>query len=135
MVERKIVLRFPSTLVDQPVVCKLAKDFDLEFNILKAYVTPDEEGMLVIELRGKEDNYNRGLEFLKKKGIVVQSLRQKITRNDEKCVHCGACVVVCPVGALVMDYDSKKVNFIEDSCIACEHCVLACPTQAMETRF
>ena len=47
---KKIVLRFPQNLVDQPIICRLVKDFDLEFNILRASVTPEEEGLLVLEL-------------------------------------------------------------------------------------
>ena len=39
----RIVLHFPHRLVDQPIVYKLIKDYDLQFNILKAYVTPREK--------------------------------------------------------------------------------------------
>ncbi|MBO8130124.1 MAG: 4Fe-4S dicluster domain-containing protein [Candidatus Marinimicrobia bacterium] len=135
MINKKIVLKFPPSLVDQPIICKLVKDFDLEFNILKAYVTPDEEGLLVIELKGKDKNYNEGIEYLKSKGIIIQTLKQRIMKNDEKCVHCGVCISVCPTKALLMDIDTMKVEFIEDDCIACEHCILACPVGAMEATF
>jgi ABC-type methionine transport system ATPase subunit len=47
-VTKKIVLRFPKRLVDRPIVYRLVKDFDLEFNILKASVTPEQEGLLVL---------------------------------------------------------------------------------------
>ncbi|MBC8436540.1 MAG: (Fe-S)-binding protein, partial [Candidatus Omnitrophica bacterium] len=39
MTSQKIVLHFPRRMVDQPIVYKLVKDFDLKFNILKAHVT------------------------------------------------------------------------------------------------
>jgi hypothetical protein len=52
MISKRIVLHFPHRLVDQPIVYKLVKDFDLQFNILKAYVTPQEEGLMVLELSG-----------------------------------------------------------------------------------
>ena len=46
-VARRVVLHFPRSLVDQPIIYKLVRDFDLQFNILKASVTPNEEGLLV----------------------------------------------------------------------------------------
>ncbi|UCC96223.1 MAG: NIL domain-containing protein, partial [Candidatus Omnitrophota bacterium] len=49
MYAQKIVLHFPSNLVDKPIIYKLSKDFDLEFNILKAFVNPKEEGLMVLE--------------------------------------------------------------------------------------
>jgi len=53
MVSKRIVLKFPHKLVDQPIVYRLVKDFDLEFNILKASVTPREEGLVVLEIWGR----------------------------------------------------------------------------------
>jgi ferredoxin len=111
------------------------KDYDLDFNILKAYVTPREEGLVVLELSGQEANFNKGLEYLKKVGVKTQPLSQDVIRNDSRCTHCGACVTVCPSGALVLEPSTRKVHFYENKCIACELCVKACPTRAMEIRF
>ena len=47
---RRLVLRFPRRLVDRPLVSHLVRDFGLDFNILKASVTPGEEGLLVMEI-------------------------------------------------------------------------------------
>jgi len=49
-VSKRIVLHFPKRMVDRPIVSRLVKDYDLDFNILKALVTPEEEGLLVLEL-------------------------------------------------------------------------------------
>ena len=132
---KRIVLRFPHRLVEEPIVCRLVKDYNLEFNILKAYVTPREEGLVVLELSGKESGFNKALEYLKKVGVKVQPLSQDVIRNDARCTHCGACVTVCPAGALVLEPLTRKVHFYENKCIACELCVKACPTRAMEIRF
>ena len=59
MYSQKIVLHFPYTLVDKPIIYKLTKDFDLEFNILKAVVNPEEEGLMVLELKGDEEEYKK----------------------------------------------------------------------------
>jgi len=135
IVSKRVVLHFPHRLVDVPIVCRLVKDYDLDFNILKAYVTPREEGLVVLELSGGKPNFKKGLEYLKKVGVRVQPLSQDVVRNDTRCTHCGACVTVCPVGALVLEPLTRKIHFYENKCIACELCVKACPTRAMEIRF
>ncbi|PIU69107.1 MAG: (Fe-S)-binding protein [Armatimonadetes bacterium CG07_land_8_20_14_0_80_40_9] len=135
MISKRIVLRFPNRLVDQPIVYKLVKDYNLEFNILKAYVTPREEGLLVLELKGEDEDYNEGISYLTGIGVRVQPLSQNIIRNNERCTHCGACVTICPTGALVLDTITRKVRFYDNKCIACELCVPACPPRAMEVHF
>ena len=135
MMTKRIVLHFPHKLVEQPIVYKLVKDYNLEFNILKAFVNPQEEGLLVLELKGEDKDFNCGLEYLKSLGVEIQPLGQDVVRNEDKCTHCGACVSICPTGALAIDPMTHKVNFYEDKCIACELCVKACPTHAMEIHF
>ena len=135
LISKKIVLHFPHRLVDQPLVYRLVKDYDLEFNILKAYVTPKEEGLLILEVKGEEGNYKKGIKYLKENGVRLQLLSEDITRNEERCTHCGACVTVCPVAALVLNHETRKVDFYKDKCIACGLCVKACPPRAMEVKF
>jgi len=42
-ISRRIVLHFPPRITNQSIVYRLAKDFDLSFNIIKASVTPGED--------------------------------------------------------------------------------------------
>ena len=53
-VSKRVVLRFPQRIVDRPIISSLVKDYDLEFNILKASITQDKEGLLVLELKGDQ---------------------------------------------------------------------------------
>ena len=135
VISKRIVLHFPHKLVDEPIICKLVKDYNLEFNILKAYVTPREEGLLVLELTGEDKNYEQGVGYLRKVGVKVQPLSQDVIRNEQRCTDCGVCVPVCPTGALVVDPLTRKVNFYDNKCIACELCVKVCPVRAMEVHF
>ncbi|MFA5063603.1 MAG: NIL domain-containing protein [Candidatus Omnitrophota bacterium] len=135
MISKRIVLHFPDRLVDQPIVYKLVKEFDLQFNILKAFVTPQEEGLMVLELTGKRENFDQGVEYLQSCGVRIQSLSQDVVRNEKKCTNCGVCVPICPTEALVVDPQTRKVLFNNKKCIACELCVKICPPRAMEVHF
>lgn len=134
-VSKRIVLHFPQRLVDRPIVSRLVKDYNLDFNILKASVSPEAEGLLVIELSGERDDYDRGINYLTGAGVKIQSLSRDITRNEERCTSCGACVTICPAGCFVLDAKTRKVIFEDEKCIACGVCLKACPPRAMEVHF
>ena len=135
MTNRKIVLKFPPQVVNKPVIYKLAKDFDLEFNILKANIIPDEEGLLVLELSGTKENFEKGFGYLKSLNITIQPLNKDVVRDEERCSHCGACVTVCPTGAFSVDKKTRKVVFNDKKCIACDLCITSCPLRAMSINF
>ena len=134
-VSKRIVLHFPKRLVNRPIISRLIKDYDLEFNILKASVTQEEEGLMVLELKGEQKEYDNGISFLIKTGVRIQSLSQDVTCNEERCTSCGACITVCPSGAFELEPQTRRVIFYNDKCIACGLCIKACPPRAMEVHF
>ena len=135
MQKKRIVLNYPPRLVDQPVISKLVKDFDLEVNISRARITPREEGRLVLELTGKRSGLEAGFKYLSEIGVKVESLAQDVKWHEDRCIHCTACISTCPTNALDVDRKSMEVSFKRDKCIACELCIPACPYQAMEILF
>ncbi len=135
VVSKRIVLHFPRRLVDRPIVYRLIKDYNLEFNILKASVTPEEEGLMVLELNGEQQDYDKGIRYLTANGVRIQSLGQDFIRNEERCTHCGACITICPTGAFEVDPVTREVNFYNEKCVACGICIKACPPRAMEVHF
>ena len=134
-VSKKIVLHFPQRVVDRPIVSRLVRDYNLDFNILKASVTPEKEGLLILELSGEQNDYDKGIRYLTKTGVRIQALSQDVTRNEERCTHCGACITICPAGAFELEPSTRQVIFYNDKCLACGLCIKACPPRAMEVHF
>lgn len=129
-----LILRFPKTEVKKPIVCHLAKDFDLLFNILNAGILPRKEGYMVLELSGSRKNFQKGVKFLKSQGVDVQNASQEVERDEVTCTHCGACTAVCPTGALAVQQPDMSVRFDQKKCSVCELCVPTCPTRSMKVR-
>jgi len=118
MHSRTLVLRFPREVVDKPIIVNLVRDYHLDFNILKAQIFPRKEGMVVMELRGKLDDFEKG-----------------IRRDEQRCTQCGACTAVCLTGALHVARPQMQVEFDSERCSACELCVKTCPVRAMIVTF
>jgi len=128
--EKKFVMHFPPVLVDKPIISTIVRKYDLEFNILKAFVSPEEEGTLVIELKGEEENLNKAIEEVKNKGVSIQPIESDIKMVKERCTDCSVCIGLCPTGALYMS-ENYEVKFEPEKCIACGLCIKGCPTKAM----
>jgi L-aspartate semialdehyde sulfurtransferase ferredoxin len=135
MSKRKLLLTFPPTLIDKPITYHLVKDYDLELNILRARVTPREEGRLIVELTGDDEKLESGETFLKSLGVGVKPLALDIAYYEDRCNHCTACVSVCRSGAITVNRDEMKMNLEKEKCIACELCVTVCPFKAVEIQF
>jgi ferredoxin len=134
-VAKKIVLHFTQQTIDKPIVSGLIREFNLDFNILKASISPGEEGLMIMELTGEQKDYDRGIKYLREAGLEIQSLSQDVLRNDDRCTHCGACITMCPTHAFTLEEGTRRVLFDNSKCIVCELCVRACPPRAMELKF
>ncbi len=134
MYSKILILRFPKTEVQKPIVCGLAKDYGLVFNILNATVLPRKEGVMVMELSGIRKDFKEGVAYLKRNGVGVQNAEEEVKRSTVRCTHCGACTAVCPTGALHLQRPEMSVGFDQKKCSVCELCVPACPSRAMEVR-
>jgi ferredoxin len=129
---RKIIyLTFPQEVSGRPMVCNLTRLFDLTFNILKAQIPPRREGNMTLELSGTEENYKKGVSYLKDHGIKVASAAQRISRDEESCTHCGTCTAICPNDSLYLDRTTMRVVFDKERCAACGLCTRVCPVRAM----
>jgi len=133
--KKRIILRFKKNTIDKPIVYRLAKDFNLVYNILRANISPRAESMMVMEVEGEEADFAKGIEYLSGFHIGIEPIEQDINRDEEKCVHCGLCTSVCATQALDIDRGTMRVRFDYEKCVACELCVKVCPVRAMQVYF
>jgi MinD superfamily P-loop ATPase len=131
MISTNVLLIFRKEIMYKPIIYRIARDFDIIFNVLEAKILPKQEGRIILELKGTENQINTTLEYFSREGVEIQILAEMIKRDDARCVHCGACTGVCRVDALYMDRDTMEVNFNPEKCVACGLCKIACPVNAM----
>ncbi|MHC1680264.1 MAG: 4Fe-4S binding protein [Methanomassiliicoccales archaeon] len=134
MVKKKFLLGFSPDIVNEPLVYRLVKDYDLKINILRAEVR-EVGGRLLMEVEGKAANIKEAARYLNEAKVDVQELTNYVEKNEDRCTHCGMCISICPVEALTMDKTAWKVRYESERCIACGMCIDACPPGAMKFRI
>ncbi len=77
MTRVRVRLTFPPERIQEPVIYHLVKDFDIITNIRRADVKAD-HGWVVLELEGKEENLDRGIAWLKEKGVKVDPVERDV---------------------------------------------------------
>lgn len=73
MAKKVVKLTFPQDLVKEPVTFRMAKRYNIMPNIRRAKVT-ETVGELILELEGSQDNIEKGIRYLTRIGIIVESV-------------------------------------------------------------
>jgi L-aspartate semialdehyde sulfurtransferase ferredoxin len=133
--KKRVTLTFPKRVVRIPVTYRLAKDFNVAANIIRAQVAPNQVGKLVLELSGEIDELEGAIEWMRAQDITVSLASREILINEESCVDCGLCTGVCPTQALTLDPTTFKLNFLRSRCVVCEQCIPTCPVGAISTNL
>ncbi len=118
-----------------PITYRLAKDFNVAANIIRAQVAPNQIGTLVVELSGDIDELEASVEWMRSQDITVSLASREISIDEDICVHCGLCTGICPTEALTLDKDTFKLTFTRSRCIVCEQCIPTCPVSAISTNL
>ncbi len=135
-VTKKLMLFFPRCECEKPIIYHLVKDYNLVVNVFRAKVTPEEEGYLVLDVTGTEDDIERAMAFVKTFEVSINYSGKGVTRDEDSCTHCGHCVTHCPTGALyIADVATREVVFNEADCIECLACIRVCPYGAFASAF
>ncbi|MEL6136425.1 MAG: NIL domain-containing protein [Cyanobacteria bacterium J06628_6] len=133
--KKRVTLTFSRQSVQMPITYRLAKDFNVAANIIRAQVTPNRVGKAVMELSGDIDQLDDAIEWMRSHHVAVSLSSREILIDEDLCVHCGLCTGVCPTESLTLDPETFKLNFTRAKCIVCEQCIPTCPVQAISTNL
>jgi L-aspartate semialdehyde sulfurtransferase ferredoxin len=75
--KQRVKFTFVQELIKEPIIWKLAKQFDIVTNIRRADVTSD-HGWVVLEMEGDEVTLDRGIAWLKDKGVKVDPIESDV---------------------------------------------------------
>jgi ferredoxin len=120
-------LKFSPDIVNKSIISDAMRKFNINFNILRANITPN-GGVALIELDGEK--VDKSIKYMESQGIRVNQVKKVLKRDEEKCVDCGACISLCPVKAICTQED-WSIEVDNDLCIACGFCIDSCPMKAI----
>ncbi len=133
---KKMLLSFAKNETEKSIVYHMVKDYSLEINIFRARVTPEEEGYLLLEVTGLEENISKAMDFVQSFDVTIDDAEKGLHWSSELCTGCGNCITHCPTGALfIKDRSTMEVSFNNDKCIECLNCLKNCPFGACASIF
>jgi L-aspartate semialdehyde sulfurtransferase ferredoxin len=77
MAKMRIHLTFPPEQIKDPVIYLLGRDFNLVTNIRRADVTAT-HGWVALEIEGRQDDLERGVAWLREKGLQVDPIEKDV---------------------------------------------------------
>ncbi|QUH22914.1 4Fe-4S binding protein [Methanobacterium alkalithermotolerans] len=123
----KAWLRFLPSIINKSIISDTMKLYDIDFNILKANISP-RGGKMLVDISGPQES--ESIIFMEEKGIEVTPILKVVKKDSEKCFECGACVSLCPVNAICI-MDDWDIDIDNQKCIGCGFCISSCPTRAI----
>ena len=76
-IHERYYLTYPRSLVKEPVLYRLARKFDVVFNIRGASVS-DEMGLVALEFEGSAEEVERAIDWLRKTGVTVEPIEKNV---------------------------------------------------------
>ena len=80
MAKQRVKFTFPQTLITEPLIHELGRQFALVTNIRRADVTED-RGWVILELDGEMAEIERGLKWMADKGVRVDPVEGDIIQG------------------------------------------------------
>jgi len=68
--KQRVKFTFPPQLVQEPIIWRLGKNFNVVTNIRRADVT-ETQGWVVLELEGDMEEIERGIKWVEEQGVRV----------------------------------------------------------------
>jgi NAD-dependent dihydropyrimidine dehydrogenase PreA subunit len=78
------------------------------------------------------ENMMRRLGFKSFGAIYVETAGGQVQLDRGKCIGCGTCIEICPIGVFAgLDANQKTTFRDQQACFACGACVKQCPADAL----
>jgi NAD-dependent dihydropyrimidine dehydrogenase PreA subunit len=113
-------------IVREPLIASVILETSALVNIERASIDAV-SGEIVLEVLPEKCREVK--EAFERRGVEVVLLEMPVIRDEGECVHCGACVSVCPTGTF--RFDNWLVVADSGKCIQCGACVTGCPQRAL----
>lgn len=124
----KIKIIIPTDKIQDPIIAESMVETKVLLNIMVANIDST-YGELISDV--EDSQFNKIKKALEARGAVVSVLDQPITRDEEECVDCGACISVCPMKVYSFD-EEWNLCVDEKKCIQCGMCIKMCPHGALK---
>jgi L-aspartate semialdehyde sulfurtransferase ferredoxin len=122
----KLMLHVAPGIVRYPVVASVILETGALVNIERASIDAV-SGEIVLE--APADKVQEVIEAFERRGVKVVPLEIPVVRDENECVHCGACVSICPTKTF--RFEDWRVVAESGKCIQCGACVVGCPQRAL----
>ena len=122
----KLMLHVAPGIVREPLIASVILETSTLVNIERASIDAV-SGEIVLEVQPEKCREVK--DAFERRGVDVVILEMPVIRDDEECVHCGACVSICPTGTF--RFEDWKVVGESGKCIQCGACITACPQRAL----
>ena len=91
----KLMLHVAPGIVREPLIASVILETSALVNIERASIDAV-SGEIVLEVLPEKCREVK--EAFERRGVEVVLLEMPVIRDEDECVHCGACVSVCPRG-------------------------------------
>jgi ferredoxin len=123
----KLMLHVAPGIVRQPLIASVILETSALVNIERASIDAV-SGEIVLEV--DPEKCREVKEAFERRGVRVVPLEIPVIREENECVHCGACVSICPTGTF--RFENWRVIADSGKCIQCGACVTGCPQRALK---
>ncbi|MHC1631324.1 MAG: DUF362 domain-containing protein [Methanotrichaceae archaeon] len=121
------MLHVDPEIVRQPIIASVILETGALINIERAKVDAV-TGEIVID--AAQDKCIVVKNAFERRGVKVVLLEAPVIKDDDECIHCGACISICPTGTF--KFEDSKVVADSRKCVQCGACVTACPQRALK---
>ena len=122
----KLMLHVAPGIVRHPLIASVILETSALVNIERASIDAV-SGEIVLEV--SPEKCEEVKDAFERRGVRVVPLEIPVIRDDNECIHCGACISICPTGTF--KFEDWQVMADSGKCIQCGACVTGCPQRAL----